>query len=248
VQLVVSDGSISRILAAIALFVIVGPVVEEFIFRGVLAQALHPRGTRAAIAISALLFALAHLRPANLVYYMLIGLLLGRLYFRYGLKASIAAHAIFNGLLVGAAILSVIGPARTYTFDGAVLHLPAEWKTVSNPNLLSSQFVVRGPSGSALLIINRPISANVVFNPDAIRAAAEEHLLPVPVGSTINSVQAVTYQAGTAALMNITADGHPSEAAVMVEHGREWVFALSTAGSSRSITDFNQMMEHLTLP
>jgi hypothetical protein len=34
----------------------------------------------------------------------------------------------------------------------------------------------------------------------------------------------------------------------MVEHSREWVFVLSTAGSSKAVTDFDHMMQRLTLP
>ncbi len=248
VQLVVSDGSIGRILAAVTIFVLVGPVVEEFVFRGVLAEALRPRGTGVAMAVSAFLFALAHLRPANLVYYTLIGLLLGRLYFRYGLKASIAAHAIFNGILVGVAILSVVGPARTYHLDGAVVRLPAAWRTVPTSTPSPSQLLLEGPSASTLAILDRPVPAGAVFNPDAVRIAIQDNRIPLAPGSTFNSVQKVTYPAGAAVLTEITVDGHPGEVAVMVEDNREWIFALSTAGSTRAVSDFSHMMEHLTLP
>ena len=248
VRLVVSDGSIWRILAAISLFVVVAPVVEELVFRGVLAEALRHRGPRAAIAISALLFALAHLRPANLVYYTLIGLLLGRLYFRYGLKASIAAHAVFNGLLVGAAILSVVGPARTYTVEGAVIHLPAAWRTVPTISPSPSHLALQGPSASAIIVIELPVPAGTVFNPDDMRVAAARHLIPMPAGGVINSVRTVSYPAGQAALVDYTVGGQPGDVAVMIERSREWVFVLSPAGSSRATTDFNHMMQHLTLP
>jgi membrane protease YdiL (CAAX protease family) len=248
VQLVVSDGSIWRILAAFVLFVAAAPLVEEYIFRGVLAESLRGRGTRLAILSSAVLFALAHLRPAGLIYYSLIGCILGRLYFRYGLKASVAAHAVFNGLLVVAAIISVVGPAKTYVDDGAVLHLPAAWRTANLPAGFPYQFAARGPSGAAILVLDRPVPGGYTFDPAALEAAAQSHHLPLPAGASVTSATSVTYPAGTAAVLKFTESGQGGQVAVMVENSKEWVFVLSTAGSSKAVTDFDHMMHQLTLP
>jgi membrane protease YdiL (CAAX protease family) len=248
VQLVVSDGSPWRILAAFVLFVAVAPLVEEYIFRGVLAESLRGRGTAMAIWVSAALFALAHLRPAGLIYYTLIGAILGRLYFRFGLKASVAAHACFNGLLVVAAIISVVGPARTYHDDGAVLHLPAAWSSAPPPSGLPYQFAARGPSGAAILVLDRQLAPGVTFDPSALEAAAQNGDLPLPADSSVNSATTVTYPAGPAAELSVTAQGQPGRIVVMVENDREWVFVLSTAGSSKAAADFDHMMQRLTLP
>lgn len=63
------------------------PVVEEMVFRGCVLRALlqwKPRRRWLMIALSALVFALIHLNPAQMPHAFLIGLLLGWLYMRTG--------------------------------------------------------------------------------------------------------------------------------------------------------------------
>lgn len=63
------------------------PVAEEVVFRGAVLRTLlawQPRHRWAMIALSALLFAAAHLNPAQLIHPFVIGLLLGWLYERTG--------------------------------------------------------------------------------------------------------------------------------------------------------------------
>jgi hypothetical protein len=171
------------------------------------------------------------------------------LYFRYGLKASIAAHATFNGLLVAVAIISVIGPAHNYTVDGATLRLPAQWKQTTIPTSLSEYHLgLTGPSGSAILVTDSTVSPGTVFNPKAIVSAAQQHLLPVPVGTSVDSSRIVTYPSGPAVIMTLTADGHAGYLAIMVEHDRAWIFVLATAGSPKASSDFDHMMQTLRLP
>ena len=248
VNAIVSEGSLVRILAALALFVVIGPVIEELVFRAVVAESLRSRGTGAAVLASSFLFALAHLRPASLVYYTLIGAVLGRLYFRYGLKSSISAHAAFNGCLVAAAIISVLGPAKTYTVDGATLQLPAHWKTVTAPPGAPVQLALSGPSGSGLVVIDRPVPPGAVFSPDAVVAAAQQHLIPIPPGASIDSVQTVDYRAGRAVLVAMTEGGRAGRLVTMVVHDRAWIFVLATAGSPRASSEFDHMMQTLRLP
>jgi membrane protease YdiL (CAAX protease family) len=249
-RVVVSDGSVARIAAALVLFVVVGPVIEEFVFRGVLAEALRPRGIRVSLLVSSLLFAVAHLhlQPANLIYYSLCGWLLGTIYFRLGLKGSILGHAAFNGVLLAAAILSVVGPARTYTIDGATIHLPASWKTVASPELTSSQRAFEGPSASAILIMDRPLAPGQAFNPVAVEAAAAANRIPMPSGSRISSVHTETLPAGEAVIVNLVSRGQPGEVALFGQNNHEWVLVLSTAGSSQAKTDFEGMLQRLSLP
>lgn len=68
---------------AVGLF---APIAEEFVFRGAALRALL-NGTRkpwVAIILSALLFSLAHLNPAQMLHAFLVGLLLGWMYWRTG--------------------------------------------------------------------------------------------------------------------------------------------------------------------
>ncbi|MEI7829129.1 MAG: type II CAAX endopeptidase family protein [Prolixibacteraceae bacterium] len=81
--------------------VILAPIVEELIFRGVIFsgfQRIYP--SFLAIFFSALLFALFHLNPWQLLPTFLLGLLLGFVRLRTGsLLAAIFTHALHNGMV-----------------------------------------------------------------------------------------------------------------------------------------------------
>ena len=73
---------------------ILAPLVEELVFRGAILRALL-QGMNShwvAIVISALLFALVHMNPAQMPHAFCLGLLLGWLYYR--------THSIIPGIMV----------------------------------------------------------------------------------------------------------------------------------------------------
>ena len=75
------------------------PVAEEVLFRGAILRALLQGGQRpwVAIAISAILFAIGHLNPAQMPHAFLIGLLLGWMYYRTGsILPGILFHLVNN--------------------------------------------------------------------------------------------------------------------------------------------------------
>jgi membrane protease YdiL (CAAX protease family) len=80
------------------LAVVVGPLMEEWLFRGVLLQALRERvGVATAIAVSAILFAAAHLSTWAFPMHLFFGIAAGILAVASGsLWPSIALHAITN--------------------------------------------------------------------------------------------------------------------------------------------------------
>lgn len=78
---------------------LMGPVAEELIYRGA-AIRLRSSGKVFAIAISALLFGLAHGNMYQAIYATLSGLVLGCLAVEYSLKWAICAH-IFNNMALG---------------------------------------------------------------------------------------------------------------------------------------------------
>jgi membrane protease YdiL (CAAX protease family) len=102
--------------AVLVVFVVVGaPVVEELFFRGLLLRSLQRRmGNPPAVAVSAVLFGLAHMQalPGDalvlvLVSLTLLGLLLAALAVRTGrLGPGMLAHAAFNGITVVAVLVS----------------------------------------------------------------------------------------------------------------------------------------------
>ncbi len=64
---------------------LLAPLAEEIVFRGaVLRSLLDKQRPWVAIAISALLFAVAHLNPAQMPHAFMVGLLLGWMYYRTG--------------------------------------------------------------------------------------------------------------------------------------------------------------------
>lgn len=81
---------------------LLAPVVEELVFRGAILKALlawKPGSHWGMIAISAALFAVVHINPAQMPHAFLMGLLLGWLYYRTGsILPGVAFHWINNTL------------------------------------------------------------------------------------------------------------------------------------------------------
>lgn len=81
---------------------LVAPVLEECLFRGAIeGHLLKKMKPWAAILISALLFGIVHMNPAQVAYASLIGIVLGWLYWRSGsVLPSIVAHVLNNTIAV----------------------------------------------------------------------------------------------------------------------------------------------------
>src|SRR5438874_2649160 len=77
-EVLVSEGSFLRVVVALGVIAVVAPVVEELLFRGVVAESLRRHGAVLAVGVSALLFALAHLRWSweGVTYYGVCGVVL----------------------------------------------------------------------------------------------------------------------------------------------------------------------------
>ncbi len=81
--------------------VVVVPVCEETYFRGSLQPALeHALGYKLSVLLGALSFAGLHAQGQLLLAYTVIGVVLTLLANRYGMLASICAHATFNALCI----------------------------------------------------------------------------------------------------------------------------------------------------
>ena len=98
------------------------PLVEEMVFRGCVLRSLlqwKPQRRWAMIALSALIFALVHLNPAQMPHTFLIGLLLGWLYMRsgsivpgvvYHWANNTAAYVMFHVYHNPQSLTDIIGP------------------------------------------------------------------------------------------------------------------------------------------
>ena len=99
-EMVLASSNGLALLAFALTAVIFAPLFEEILFRGVLLPVLgRHMGGVAAVGISALLFALAHLSLGELVPLSVLGIGLGLLRWQSGrLGASVCLHAMWNGL------------------------------------------------------------------------------------------------------------------------------------------------------
>ncbi|HEX5266500.1 MAG TPA: CPBP family intramembrane glutamic endopeptidase [Acidimicrobiales bacterium] len=243
-RLIVSDGTPVRVIEAILVMVVAAPVVEEIVFRGILLESLRHRGERLALVVSSVLFAVAHLNPAELVYYTAMGAVLGRRYQRRGLRCSMAAHAAFNGALVVVALLTTLGPAHAYNVEGASFRLPSVWHHVGG--YPTGSFA--GPGGSGLNVRTEALPPGQVFNPGRAVAQAESGQAPLPVGMTITSAQLATYPAGEGVLMQVTVANQSGEVFLISDGGELWILSLAGEGSPRAEGDFTAMLQSLRLP
>lgn len=91
----------SRNLWGVIAIAIGAPLVEELLFRGAVMNHLHKAGysPRFMIVVSAVLFGLVHINPAQIPFAFALGLLLAWLYYRTGsLVPGILCHFINNGI------------------------------------------------------------------------------------------------------------------------------------------------------
>lgn len=112
--------------------VVMAPLFEEVIFRGVVLESTRARyGVLAAWLVSALVFGIAHVHPAVAVNALVMGLVFGFIYIRSdSLWATIILHAINNGfayilLMMGLQNCTLKSLTGDHTFLYAVIYLVA---------------------------------------------------------------------------------------------------------------------------
>jgi membrane protease YdiL (CAAX protease family) len=98
--------------------VLIGPIVEELVFRGAILRRLERFGANFAIVISALLFGLYHMIFFQVVYAFFVGLLLGYIAKRFSLKWAILLHIVNNSISVILGLIQIPAMAE-YIFFGA---------------------------------------------------------------------------------------------------------------------------------
>jgi len=95
-QAALTDSGIGLLVSAVV--VLLAPLGEELLFRGMLFSALRDRVPLwPAIGLSGLIFALSHVEPLAIVLLFPVGMLFAWAYHRRGaLVTTVAAHAVFN--------------------------------------------------------------------------------------------------------------------------------------------------------
>jgi len=89
---------LSTTAAGIVYIVLVGPFIEELIFRGAILRRLAPYGVNFAIVTQALLFGLYHLNLYQGVFAFAVGLILGYVAVHFSLKWALLLHMLNNAL------------------------------------------------------------------------------------------------------------------------------------------------------
>jgi len=123
----------NKLLSRIFLLVIIAPITEELLFRGIILRGLLGRYRPAvAVALSAFLFAVIHANPWQLLSAFFLGLVFGWFYLRTGsLLLCILAHAIANGLSVICTLIPVSIPGLTSQPDYTVTAFQPWWLDLS---------------------------------------------------------------------------------------------------------------------
>jgi len=101
-----ASSNIAYLIMTVFLLVVIAPVFEELLCRGIMYDALKPYGNGAAIVITAVLFGLMHGSLFMLFYTTALGLALG--YIRYATNSLFVVtvlHAIFNAVAAGTLVV-----------------------------------------------------------------------------------------------------------------------------------------------
>lgn len=244
-----SEGDAPHIFATVLIACVAAPLIEETLFRGLLLESLRGQGTGAAILISGAAFAAWHLNPAALVYYSVMGGLLGLLYVKRGLICSMAAHLAFNGVLTIAAIVVVTGAGPLISNDGLSMHTPSGWtaKSVALPVAFSDvheSFALEGPSGAAFIALSFPTP--VAPDPDLLMQRLSTASAP-GFGTSVrpDTLREVKVSAGTLVEVDATIANQPGTIAFLPGQGRTYELVFESAGSPKAAADFAHMLRDL---
>jgi membrane protease YdiL (CAAX protease family) len=100
---------------------LIGPVVEEIIFRGAIQKSLERFGMNFSILLSSIIFGLFHIFTVQAAFAFLMGLILGYIAGRYALRWSILAHILINSVATGSEYLGGNGIPASVIFLAALV-------------------------------------------------------------------------------------------------------------------------------
>jgi len=243
-----SQGSLGALLLGFVVIVLAAPVVEELIFRGFMAESYRPHGRRLAIILSAAAFSLAHLSAAQLRYYLVMGVVLGMVYWRRGLVGSIATHAAFNGVLLAVAVAAAHGPAVEHRLVGATVDIPATYQ-VSSPFPGDDDLVAEGPLGAAIEVAHVAVPGSVP-PAEELGRAFERGGMPLPdeIVPDPTSVMVFDLPSGRAVAVKAEIDGRDGRVVIVPGTDAIWVASYRTDGNVQSSLDFDDVLRSLVLP
>jgi membrane protease YdiL (CAAX protease family) len=242
--LLMSEGDPTHIVLVLLIACVAAPLVEETLFRGLLLEALRPRGTAVAVVVSALGFAIWHFIPAALVYYGFMGAGFAVIYLKRGLAASMAAHAGFNGVLTIAAITIVLAPAHLVSVGSLSFTAPGGWSTVASPTVQTTGRLLdlRGPSDAEVAVIELPVATSDTADQLADRLQQGTGRLSSSLGGPVTNVRETTTPVGTAVEVDIDVSSHHGDAVLLPVNGAVYELIFLNAGSVKATEDFSRML------
>jgi membrane protease YdiL (CAAX protease family) len=226
VEALVGGGGGLRIALTLVVTAALAPLIEETLFRGVLAGTLLAGGTALALCGSAFAFAVWHMNLVSLRYYFLMGLVFGWLWLRRGLVSSMVAHAAFNGVLTLAAVAATSGSGHVTHYERLAFSVPGGWHTVSSG--FSGHLVVSGPAGALLEVESLPADPGVTLSASIARLPSEESFTAKVVAGTQHDVSVPGGEAVTADLLIA---GQPGHLCLILSGGRIYQLLMITSGS-----------------
>ena len=240
-----AGGSVGALVVGVVLIALLGPLVEELVFRGFLAEAFRHRGRSSAILISAAAFSLAHLRLAQFKYYLAMGVVFGLVYWRRGLIGSICAHGAFNGMLIVVAVAAMHGPAITAHAAGSTVVLPAAWQT--RTDVAGDDLVAYSPLGTTVELGHVD---GAVPDVTLLARALSRGALPVPPGiePDYTTVAVINLPAGPAVSMAATIAGHSGRVVFIPRGSRMWIATMRAGGGHGAGDDFESIIRSWQLP
>ena len=116
-------SSVSTTLSMFLYASIIGPIAEEFLFRGALLRELEKHGKLFAIIVSSVLFGVFHSNILQGLFATIVGLILGYVTIEYSIKWAIILHIINNFIFgdVLGFILSYFSPNSQEIFNIIIL-------------------------------------------------------------------------------------------------------------------------------
>jgi len=238
------QSSLGPLIVGFLLIAVLGPIVEELVFRGFLAEAFRKRGRRTAVLVSAVAFSVAHLRVSQFRYYVAMGVVFGLVYWRRGLVGAICAHAAFNGMLVVVAVAAIHGPVQRVRTPDFAVTVPAAWTVTEK--VMGDDLVADSPLGSRveLVHLDTPGLPDVSFLARNLASGAA----PLPPGITVDyaTVALVDFPSGRGVAMSVDVNGYAGRVIMIPRGNRLWVATLRSGGEAKDMTSFHDMVRSWT--
>lgn len=242
IEALVGGGGGLRIGLVLVTTAVLAPLTEEVLFRGILGGALLEKSLVWAVWASAAAFAVWHMSPLSLRYYVTMGLVLAGLWRARGLLASISAHAAFNGVLTVAAVAATGGAGHLTTFQGLAFQVPGGWHAVSDAP--SGMLGWEGPAGSGLVVTSHTLPRTVTGKELETAMASGQVLEDMPAPLRTRAVEVDGHPAVEA---DIRTDGQAGHVLFVMDGRTAYQLVVFTGGSPAAEQDWRQLVRSVNV-